>query len=111
MKTYSQKKRAIASYLIFTTIVLLIALIFYVKFYYAMRNNGLDFVQAFRHVPLYVTVFLALSVLWFILSVGTLVSNIKVNREFGPNFWRVCVTLMLFVEYGGYALLIVFMLI
>ena len=109
--TYGQRRRNAAVCLICATIVVLIDLLFYLKFYYAMRDNGLNFIEAFKGNLTYFVAFFFTTTVWLILSIMTIVKLGRLNRELGTSAWRVLADIFIFCQYICFAGIIVFLFI
>ena len=109
--TYGQRRRHAAVCLICATIVVLLDLLFYLKFYHAMRDNGLNFIQAFNTNKTYFVAFFFTTSVWLVLSIMSIVKFGRLNRDYGTNAWRVLGDLLIIGEYICFALIIVFLFI
>ena len=107
--TYGQRRRHAAVCLICATIVVLLDLLFYLKFYHAMKDNGLNFVQAFMANKTYFVAFFFTTTVWVILSIMAIVKYGRLNRDFGVSAWRVMADLFIIAQYICFALIIVFL--
>ena len=109
--TYGQRRRNAAVCLICATIVVLIDLLFYLKFYHAMRDNGLNFLEAFKGSKTYFVAFFFTTLVWLILSIMTIVKLGRLNRAYGTNALRVLADLFIICQYICFAGIIVFLFI
>ena len=107
MKTYGQRRRSAAVFLIVATIVILIDMIFYIRFYQCLKDCNHDFLQTFRSATVYSIAFIFGTVVWLVLSIETLVKFRRLNIALGSNFGRVMGALIIVGEYIGYIAAIV----
>ena len=107
--TYGIRKRNAAICLICATIVVLIDLLFYKKFYDIMRENGLNFIQAFKGAKTYFVAFFFTTIVWLVLSIMTIVKLGRLNKELGTSAWRVLADLFIIAQYICFIGIIVFL--
>ena len=107
--TYGQRRRNVAVCIILATIVVLIDLLFYMKFYHAMKDYGLNFIEAFKGSKTYFVAFFFTTIVWLVLSIMAIVKYGRLNRDYGVNAWRVLADIFIFAQYVCFAGLIVFL--
>ena len=93
--------------LILATITILFALFPYLKLLTAFKALDRNFLALLKQYTTMSALFNGLSFLWFFL---TILANVRFSRHrklFGPRFGSVIGSLFIFLEYCGYALLIV----
>lgn len=111
MENFRQRKLNAFAMFTLSVIVALWAVLVYVKVYHLLRECKPDFLLAFKTSPIWIGLFAAISLLWMLISMGTLIMYRKMKLEFGPSAGAIVGSIIIVCEYLGYALLMVFLFI
>ena len=110
MKRFQEEKTKAAVQFIFTSIFLAVAAIFYLKLYRPFKLTPGSIVEKFSTNFKNGFIFLAISGVWFIMLISTMVRNSRINKVFRPSFVTIFGTLLLIAEMAGYAFVIYYLL-
>ena len=110
---YYEEKRPRGGWvvLILATIAILFAAYPYMELYPAFRSLDKNIMELFKQHATIAALFIGLSVVWFILTIAANVKFSRHRRYYGRNFGDFLGNFFVFLEYAGYALLIVLLFI
>ena len=110
MRNFRQAKTRAAVQFIFTSIVLAVAAIFYLRLYHPFRATQGTLIEKLNENFQNGYVFLALSGVWLIMLISSIAKYARINKFYKPCFSSIFGIILLLAELGGYGFVIYYLI-
>jgi len=111
MKTFQQRRTTCVVLAILTTIAVLVAAIFYIKFYNGFKDYDRNVIEAAKHMPKTAAGFIVVVAGFLFLAIMTIVKYSQLTDDFGPTFGAIFFRVIIMLEGIGIALFVLFLFI
>ena len=111
LRSFESMKTRAAVHFILTALILCVAAFFYVKLYYPFKSADGSILEKLKDNLKWVILFLAASFVWIMNWFSVNVKYSRIRRIYGSYFGGFLGRILLFLELGGYALVIAFLFI